>query len=130
LELPFALYGTDNTRCQNLAGESLCNLLRATKEQTIATRIRDSHDTCAGTSLVDALLDFLRIRVIREQLERSLALRFHSRQHAFRKRVWNVLGIELRLDPSVDAERFDAFDVAGSRAEGQAAQRLRCLLRG
>ena len=67
--------------------------------------------------------------MIGEQLERSLPLRLHSRKHAFRERVWNALGIELRLDPSVDAERFDTFDVAGPCAEGQTTEYV-CRLLG
>jgi hypothetical protein len=104
LELSFALDGPHDARGHNLAGESLRDLLRATEEQTIATRIRDSDDIGRRASLVDALLDFLRVGMIREQFERSLALRLHSRQHAFRECVWNALGIELHLDPPVDAE--------------------------
>ena len=50
------------------------------------------------------------------------------REHAVEGAVGNRLGVELALDPSVDAVAGDDGAVAGAWTEGQAVEELRPLL--
>ncbi len=42
--------------------------------------------------------------------------------------VVNLFGMKLQLDPLVDADLRDSFDIAGTRAEGQAIERMQRTL--
>ena len=73
---------------------------------------------------VDHLLDHLIIRKFLGELLRTHAQRAKRRQAGIHRIVWNLLRVQLQVDPSVHSDRHHLLDIAWARTKCQAIQGL------
>jgi hypothetical protein len=128
LELTLAAHGAGDAGRLELGDEGDTRLVLAFERQGVGGVHR--HGGISASAFADGASFYVLGEIAREIILVLLDEGVCGGEELVRSLVVDPLGVELLVDPAVEAESTDGLDVAGTGAKGEAVQRLGDLLIG